>query len=62
MKTRTIQQTSKVIKLQIAISFLVLIVGVIMWAGTDNPNAPAIFFVGLFWYLGAKLAAWWCHG
>ena len=69
IKVQTIEQTSKQIKLQILLSTLILLIGVVMFvfgAGT-NESGPAGFggllaVVGLVWLIITYFRRWWHHG
>ena len=68
---KTIQETSKKLKLQILISSLVFWVGVIWifaeingakYSADDPSSIPALMiFVGLVWYLVTRFRIWWHH-
>jgi uncharacterized membrane protein YvbJ len=71
--TQTIQETAKVYKGQIVLSYVVMIVGFIIlipscFAAMETGSSPAtailgfvIFLVGLLWYFAVRFQIWWHH-
>lgn len=62
----TTQRTAKRLKLQIALSTLLLLVGVAWWAGTaaggtDTNAGKAIFFAAAVWRIITGIRIWWEH-
>lgn len=61
----TTQQTGKLAKLQQALAVVLMIVGVVLFAGGDTQRAATggmLMIAGLIWWLGARVWAWWRHG
>ena len=72
-KVQTIEQTSKVLKIQKLISVMLMAISVIGCSiilasnpGEPNTTAAAIngslFWVGLLWYIAVRFFSWWHHG
>lgn len=67
MKPQTIQSTSKVIKLQMALSFLMVVIGTLGAASLysiDKPTGifPSVVIVGVIWHVWMRISQWWNHG
>jgi hypothetical protein len=68
--TTTVQQTGKLWKLQMLLAALLTVVGTIMAAYEFTKDEPGdlaaigliALFVGLCWFIGARIGAWWFHG
>ncbi len=63
---QTIEKTAKVLKLQIILSSLAMVAGIlvaIVRMAVDN-SAPGwiIFLFGACWYILTRLRIWWHHG
>ena len=68
---QTIEQTGKRFKLQILLSILVMIVGIIMSVSQVNKSEPSqgaiiggflICIIGAIWLIVVKFCTWWYHG
>jgi hypothetical protein len=67
---QTIERTSKGWKLQMLLSSMLAIAGVIIWCGgAQLPGGQSIapigilaLFGGLAWFMTARIGAWWDHG
>jgi drug/metabolite transporter (DMT)-like permease len=64
--TTTIQATAKRIKLHMLLAALLMCVGVVLIVWADQPAGhlwgAGLSALGLAWFIGAKVAAWWHHG
>ena len=64
----TIEETGKKYKKQMLLSAAVMCAGVVLAVGsasTPGVGVPAgpvfLIFLGLMWFIGARIAAWWNH-
>ena len=65
-KVRTIEKTSKALKLQIAVSILLMIGSVFIMANAEQRSIAltgfAMFVIGFIWWIITKMRVWWSHG
>lgn len=68
MKPREIEQTSKKLKSHIVCSYLLWLIGIVIYCvADDNMKADAMLFMLLFWLVGGtwyivtKFRVWWNH-
>lgn len=67
MKPQTIEATSKVIKFQLAVSFMMILVGMIAAASLYSSGKSAgiwvpVVITGLIWNIAMRISKWWNHG
>lgn len=53
------EETAKVFKAQMAIAFVVVMIGLFFVSGIEG---WIVAVCGAAWFIGAKVAAWWNHG
>lgn len=56
----TTQSTGREWKIVRLIGGLLMVTGVVAWAG-NSTDAGMVFFLGCLIYLGGRLGAWWMH-
>lgn len=66
VKTQTIQQTSKPLKLMLACGVILILIGALaaIFGPTVNSSVVGLiaFVIGLVTYITARVLAWWNHG
>lgn len=60
-RTLTTQATGKTAKGQQLLAVLVLIIGVFLY-GQDQQVGLTVVLIGIAWFIGARIYAWWHYG
>jgi hypothetical protein len=65
-KVRTIEKTSKGLKLQIALSVLLMITSLFVMANAQHQAITiaglGVFILSFVWWVATKMCIWWNHG
>ena len=61
--TTTIQQTGKILKLNVILAYIAIIVGILgLFYGSDWTTFAIIILIGLAWKILFSFLIWWQHG